>query len=306
MKHGTNKCGCVLGGLLFSAGARPLSCHRPAARPRQSLLHTSTAAQLQQEDYVEAAVKQAVAVHLGHPPGDILIFMTGQEEIEATCFALQVGNPAGKPGRLCCWCQPVVGPACTNQPVSCVFWGHGQAALLPIPASFPPSALLLAIHCRSCWTTWARAYTPCSFCCCSRAACQLAAALPAPHHSHPLQERLEHLGEGVPPMLILPIYSQLPADLQAKIFEKAPDGVRKCIVSWQPGSPAQCSKAGWRGGPHTRLEAAPSTSSHPGFSTPPQRPDRALRSGPLHPSLSAALNDSAPLPLCCPGVHQHC
>lgn len=43
-----------------------------------------------QEDYVEAAVKQALAVHLGHPEGDILIFMTGQEEIEATCFALQV------------------------------------------------------------------------------------------------------------------------------------------------------------------------------------------------------------------------
>lgn len=86
-----------------------------------------------QEDYVEAAVKQAIAVHLGHPPGDILIFMTGQEEIEATCFALQ--------------------------------------------------------------------------------------------------ERLEHLGEGVAPILILPIYSQLPSDLQAKIFDKAPDGSRKCIVS---------------------------------------------------------------------------
>ena len=38
---------------------------------------------------MEAAVKQAVAVHLGHPEGDILIFMTGQEEIEATCFSLQ-------------------------------------------------------------------------------------------------------------------------------------------------------------------------------------------------------------------------
>ena len=43
-----------------------------------------------QEDYVDAAVKQAIACHLGHPAGDILIFMTGQEEIEATCFALQV------------------------------------------------------------------------------------------------------------------------------------------------------------------------------------------------------------------------
>ncbi len=86
-----------------------------------------------QEDYVEAAVKQAIAVHLGHPPGDILIFMTGQEEIETTCFAIQ--------------------------------------------------------------------------------------------------ERLDHLGEGVPELMILPIYSQLPADLQTKIFDKAPDGVRKCIVS---------------------------------------------------------------------------
>ena len=86
-----------------------------------------------QEDYVDAAVKQAIAVHLSHPPGDILIFMTGQEEIEATCYSLQ--------------------------------------------------------------------------------------------------ERLENLGEGVPPILILPIYSQLPSDLQAKIFDKPPDGTRKCIVS---------------------------------------------------------------------------
>lgn len=86
-----------------------------------------------QEDYVEAAVKQAITVHLGHPPGDILIFMTGQEEIEATCFALQ--------------------------------------------------------------------------------------------------ERLDHLGDDVAPLMILPIYSQLPSDLQAKIFDRAPEGTRKCIVS---------------------------------------------------------------------------
>lgn len=86
-----------------------------------------------QEDYVEAAVKQAIAVHLGHPAGDILIFMTGQEEIEATCFSIA--------------------------------------------------------------------------------------------------ERLEQLGEGVPPALILPIYSQLPSDLQAKIFDPAPPGTRKIVVS---------------------------------------------------------------------------
>ena len=43
-------------------------------------------------------------------------------------------------------------------------------------------------------------------------------------------ERLSDL-EDAPPLAILPIYSQLPSDLQAKIFQKAPDGVRKCVVA---------------------------------------------------------------------------
>lgn len=87
------------------------------------------------EDYVEAAVKQVLTIHVTSAPGDILIFMTGQDEIEATCFALQ--------------------------------------------------------------------------------------------------ERMEQLSskKEAPKLLILPIYSQLPADLQAKIFENAEDGARKCIVA---------------------------------------------------------------------------
>ena len=43
-------------------------------------------------------------------------------------------------------------------------------------------------------------------------------------------ERLGDL-EDSPPLAVLPIYSQLPSDLQAKIFQKAPDGVRKCVVA---------------------------------------------------------------------------
>ncbi|KAI6679317.1 hypothetical protein NL676_033198 [Syzygium grande] len=89
------------------------------------------------EDYVEAAVKQAMAIHISSPPGDILIFMTCQDEIEAACYALA--------------------------------------------------------------------------------------------------ERMEQLvystKQGIGKLLILPIYSQLPADLQSKIFQKAEDGARKCIVA---------------------------------------------------------------------------
>ena len=85
------------------------------------------------EDYVQAAVKQALTIHFNSPPGDILIFMTGQEDIEGTCQVLA--------------------------------------------------------------------------------------------------EKMEKLGGDSPPLLVLPMYSQLPADLQSKIFDKAPPGIRKCIVS---------------------------------------------------------------------------
>lgn len=43
------------------------------------------------EDYVDAAVKQTVTVHLSGLDGDILIFMPGQEDIEATCELVKVG-----------------------------------------------------------------------------------------------------------------------------------------------------------------------------------------------------------------------
>lgn len=42
------------------------------------------AVQTPQEDYVEAAVKQALQVHLSGAPGDILVFMPGQEDIEVS------------------------------------------------------------------------------------------------------------------------------------------------------------------------------------------------------------------------------
>lgn len=83
-------------------------------------------------DYCDAAVKQALAIHVSQGAGDILIFMTGQEDIEACCEIMD--------------------------------------------------------------------------------------------------ERLKLLNDP-PKLSILPIYSQMPADLQAKIFDRAPPGVRKVIVA---------------------------------------------------------------------------
>ncbi|KIE03303.1 pre-mRNA splicing factor ATP-dependent RNA helicase prp16, partial [Metarhizium majus ARSEF 297] len=84
------------------------------------------------EDYVDQAVQQVLAIHVSMDPGDILVFMTGQEDIEITCELVQ--------------------------------------------------------------------------------------------------KRLDALNDA-PKLSILPIYSQMPADLQAKIFDRAPPGVRKCIVA---------------------------------------------------------------------------
>lgn len=99
-----------------------------------------------QEDYVMAAVKQALQIHFNSPKGDILIFMTGQEDIEGTCQVLA--------------------------------------------------------------------------------------------------EKMEQLGDDSPPLLVLPMYSQLPADLQAKIFDAAPAGVRKVIVSTNVAETSLTGKIG--------------------------------------------------------------
>ncbi|KAG5651975.1 hypothetical protein H0H81_006749 [Sphagnurus paluster] len=84
------------------------------------------------EDYVDSSVKQILQIHLSLPPGDILVFMTGQEDIEITCQVVQ--------------------------------------------------------------------------------------------------ERLSQLDDPAP-LAVLPIYSQMPADLQAKIFDATSDGRRKVIVA---------------------------------------------------------------------------
>jgi pre-mRNA-splicing factor ATP-dependent RNA helicase DHX38/PRP16 len=84
------------------------------------------------EDYVDQAVQQVLAIHVSMGAGDVLVFMTGQEDIECTCELIQ--------------------------------------------------------------------------------------------------ERLNALNDP-PKLSILPIYSQMPADLQAKIFDKAAPGVRKVIVA---------------------------------------------------------------------------
>lgn len=63
-------------------------CYRTGHRTEQVRIlvqiNLGCAVQTPQEDYVEAAVKQALQVHLSGAPRDILIFMPDQEDIEVS------------------------------------------------------------------------------------------------------------------------------------------------------------------------------------------------------------------------------
>ena len=41
-----------------------------------------------EEDYLDAALTTVMQIHLTEPPGDILLFLTGQEEIDTSCEVL--------------------------------------------------------------------------------------------------------------------------------------------------------------------------------------------------------------------------
>ena len=46
-----------------------------------------------------------------------------------------------------------------------------------------------------------------------------------------LYERMKALGPSVPELIILPVYSALPSEMQSKIFEPAPPGSRKVVIA---------------------------------------------------------------------------
>ncbi|KAL7497263.1 hypothetical protein ACHAWT_005906 [Skeletonema menzelii] len=46
-----------------------------------------------------------------------------------------------------------------------------------------------------------------------------------------LYSRMQALGDLAPELIILPVYSSLPSEMQSRIFEPAPPGARKCIVA---------------------------------------------------------------------------
>ncbi|PHH71444.1 hypothetical protein CDD82_6503 [Ophiocordyceps australis] len=46
-----------------------------------------------------------------------------------------------------------------------------------------------------------------------------------------LFERMKALGPSVPDLIILPVYSQLPTEMQSRIFEPAPPGSRKVVIA---------------------------------------------------------------------------
>ena len=84
-------------------------------------------------DYLDASMITIMQIHLSEPPGDVLLFLTGQEEIDTACEVLF--------------------------------------------------------------------------------------------------ERMKSLGPEVPELIILPVYSALPSEMQSRIFDPAPPGARKVVIA---------------------------------------------------------------------------
>ena len=43
-------------------------------------------------DYLDCAIRTVIQLHILEPPGDILVFLTGQAEIEQACYAIECEN----------------------------------------------------------------------------------------------------------------------------------------------------------------------------------------------------------------------
>ncbi|KAI4372026.1 hypothetical protein MLD38_010313 [Melastoma candidum] len=55
-----------------------------------------------ERDYLEAAIRTIVQIHMCEPPGDILVFLTGEEEIEDACRKItkEIGNMGDQVGPI--------------------------------------------------------------------------------------------------------------------------------------------------------------------------------------------------------------
>ncbi|KAF1655591.1 UNVERIFIED_CONTAM: Pre-mRNA-splicing factor ATP-dependent RNA helicase DHX16, partial [Eudyptes robustus] len=79
-----------------------------------------------------------------------------------------------------------------------------------------------------------------------------------------LQERCRRLGSRLPELLVLPIYANLPSDMQARIFEPTPPGARKVPVSLGHHFPRSLApQVPMSLGPHAPMSLGPHSSGSP-------------------------------------------
>ena len=190
-----------------------------------------------ERDYLEAAIRTVVQIHVCEPPGDILVFLTGEEEIEDACkkIAKEVTQMGEQARARTCGLYLDTAMRVMHRS----FCSHARrvaARLARRHGAWPPWHLP-AVACTAALVRSEPCFAPCrsskyvhiSFGSCYRVACSASKASHPFHYNCSIETAVARAQVG--PLKVLPLYSTLPPQQQQRIFDSAPPPLR-------PGGPA--------------------------------------------------------------------
>ena len=120
-----------------------------------------------ERDYLEAAIRTVVQIHVCEPMGDILVFLTGEEEIEDACRKInkevtQMGDQVGFSALPAAYLTALAARTNMRSLRRGPRWGQHSLWLAPLedPKSMCNRGSLPKVHCRHVWLpgrSWMRA-----------------------------------------------------------------------------------------------------------------------------------------------------
>ncbi|CAM6077781.1 unnamed protein product [Sphagnum tenellum] len=213
----------------FTSNSKMFPCPPPVVQvpARQFPVTVHFSAKTELLDYIGCAEKKVCAIHRKLPGGGILVFLTGQREVELLCRRLRKAF------------LPRKGTAHTKGKSSCVMFGAGDAEALTGGLGFPEIEAHLEIE-----ADWGTPQSdnedlsvhgdddPLSDSDEDDAMDLETSAVVHQDTTKSLVDVVEHNTSFQPgPLHVLPLYAMLPAAAQLQVFSKIPEGARLVVVA---------------------------------------------------------------------------